>query len=369
MLIIHTTLGFGGGVGTVIKNLINYQIKQGYNVGIAYLIQSDKQSEEYFKDINGEILKLPIKRIKLKGVNLILGIPIKKLYKNLKKQFPNKKIVFHSHNLASVGLLNSIKHIPLLCTVHGINSQASGISQVIIKKILTKLKKNKCKIVGVSNQTTIFYNEQIGENYITTVLNGVKISPVPNEYEFTKFTVGYLAFLDDFKGWRILFDAYTMLDDCYKEKMNLIFAGSGSEEQINQLEDLIRNNHLTANVHYLGLVNNAGNTLTPNLDLVVLPSKSEGIPMTLLEALGNSVPVLATKVGGIPEVIDNGVNGFFIERNPKDIAEKLCKIFDDKVLYEKMKIHARKTYEEKFTTEIMGMKYSDLYNILGENNE
>jgi glycosyltransferase involved in cell wall biosynthesis len=108
-------------------------------------------------------------------------------------------------------------------------------------------------------------------------------------------------------------------------------------------------------------VENAGDTLVPSLDLVVLPSASEGLPLTLVEAIAHGVPILATRVGGIPEVLIEGVTGYFIERNPIDIAEKIRILHDDERLYESLSNNARDLYTNKFTVERMAKEYSRVY--------
>ena len=221
-------------------------------------------------------------------------------------------------------------------------------------------------IAAISNSVTSHYNQLLNSSNIKTVLNGVRIQPIKGPYKFNKFTIGYLAFINDLKGWRVLFDAYNLLDDYYKKNIDLVFAGTGSDKEIEDLYRLIEINQLQNNVYYLGLVANAKSILTPNIDLVILPSSSEGLGMTLVESIANGVPILATKVGGIPEVLSDGINGYFIERSASDIAEKIKLIYDDNILYQSFKKNCIKIYTEKFSVEKMGEGYFSLYKQIGE---
>ena len=153
-----------------------------------------------------------------------------------------------------------------------------------------------------------------------------------------------------------------MLEDEYRNNINLLLAGSGMKEDIDELYKLIKINELENKVKYLGHVDNAGDCLTPSLNLVVLPSKSEGLPMTLVEAIGHGIPILATNVGGIPELLIDGKNGYFIKRDANDIAKKIKLIYDDNILYDELSKNCHYIYNNKFTNEIMNNQYLSLYN-------
>lgn len=363
MFVIHATINFSGGVGTVIKNLIEFQLEAGYEVGIAYIEANEFAAREFSKQFSKKIKLFPVKRLSFKGSNLLVGIPISRIFNRIKKMYPNKNIVIHAHNPASCGLFSRNKGVPLVCTIHGINSNKSFFTNKITQLILNKMKMEKNKIIAVSEDTAKKYNRQINDNYIYTVTNGVKIShkedliTKKNDY----FTIGYASYLDDLKGWKCIFEAYMLLSKEHKKRIRLILAGDGPENEIKMLEQLITENNLESKVSYLGHVKNAGDVIIPKFDIFVLPSKNEGVPMSILEAMGHGVPVLATKVGGIPEVIINEKNGFLLERSPKAFAEKIIYLYDNKDKYNAMSMSSKKTFFEKYTNEIMGKKYEEIY--------
>ena len=106
--------------------------------------------------------------------------------------------------------------------------------------------------------------------------------------------------------------------------------------------------------------------MTPYLSLVVLPSASEGLPLTLVEAIANGVPILATRVGGIPEVLVDGENGYFIERNPLDIANKIKRVYDDEPLRKSMGDRGIEKYLNEFAVDRMGEEYMKIYSRLSD---
>jgi len=84
-------------------------------------------------------------------------------------------------------------------------------------------------------------------------------------------------------------------------------------------------------------------------DIFLLPSFAEGMPMTIIEAMQRSLPIISTPVGAIPDMIQHGVSGLFIRPGSADaIAESVLFLKRDEALRQKLGQAARKTFEEKF---------------------
>ena len=103
-----------------------------------------------------------------------------------------------------------------------------------------------------------------------------------------------------------------------------------------------------------------------NCDIFIAPSRFESFGLIFLEAMIFSKPVIGTNIGGIPEVVENGVSGILIENeNSEDLKNALIKLIENKDIRESMGKNGRRIYEEKFTAEIMANKFIDYYkNIL-----
>ena len=85
---------------------------------------------------------------------------------------------------------------------------------------------------------------------------------------------------------------------------------------------------------------------------MVFPSHSEGHPLVLLEALSASLPVVATNVGAIPEIVNDGEEGFLID--PGDVValtDRTARLVEDTALRAQMSLCARRRYERDFTSE------------------
>lgn len=95
-------------------------------------------------------------------------------------------------------------------------------------------------------------------------------------------------------------------------------------------------------------------------DLFVFPSHYEGMPMTLIEAMGSALPIVATEVGGIPDMLKNDESACLCECNPEAIAEACLKMLGDKSLRERLGRGALEA-AQKFSADNMAARYVEIY--------
>jgi glycosyltransferase involved in cell wall biosynthesis len=123
-------------------------------------------------------------------------------------------------------------------------------------------------------------------------------------------------------------------------------------------------------ITYLGALDQAKIIeLYQKASIFVLPSFSEGFPVTILEALSCETPVVATPVGGIPEVVRNYENGFLVPpNNPPKLAEAIQYLIDNKDIRTRMGREGRKWVTTNFSLDVITKKLCDIYqNILSTN--
>ncbi len=102
--------------------------------------------------------------------------------------------------------------------------------------------------------------------------------------------------------------------------------------------------------------------LLAGADIFVLPSKREGFPVSVLEAMASGLPVIATKVGGIPEVIKDGENGLLVPPgDPVGLSKAIARLVSNPAFGAELGARARKTVEEEFSLDFVAGAYSDLY--------
>ncbi|OGB74531.1 hypothetical protein A2V68_02890 [candidate division Kazan bacterium RBG_13_50_9] len=141
-------------------------------------------------------------------------------------------------------------------------------------------------------------------------------------------------------------------------KSRLVIVGSGPLKQ--RLEQLARKLKISDQAIFTGAVNDISSILQV-MTVFVLPSRSEAFGISILEAMGASVPVIATRVGGIPEVITNNQNGLLIEPgDPKLLASTIIRLLNDRKLQQKL-IRGGHEAIRKFSTKEMVQKTADLY--------
>ncbi len=152
-----------------------------------------------------------------------------------------------------------------------------------------------------------------------------------------EYLVGAIANFYKTKGLRYLIQAMGDIDN-----KKLVIIGDGKERK--NLEDIIKTNSLEERVVLLGKKKDASQYLKA-FDVFVLPSLKEGFPWVILEAMAAKTPVIATRVGAIPEIITHKENGIIIEpKEPQQIVEALNEI-DNLNLID----NAYETISEKFT--------------------
>ena len=124
------------------------------------------------------------------------------------------------------------------------------------------------------------------------------------------------------------------------------------------IEEMIKTYNLEEKIHLVGNLPDCYEMLY-NSDIFILPSKWEGMPMTIVEAMGTGIPIVASPVGGIPDMIKNGENGFLC--NTIDEYEKiLIKLKNDENLRKKISKNEIKS-SENFSSKKMAQKYYEYY--------
>jgi glycosyltransferase involved in cell wall biosynthesis len=157
-----------------------------------------------------------------------------------------------------------------------------------------------------------------------------------------------------------------------KRKSNVKFLLVGDGILHKHLEKRVRNLGIQKNVVFTGRRSNI-NALYSIVDISVNSSTTEGFSNAIIESLAMGVPVIATNVGGNPEAVTDGKNGFLVPvGEPKKIADAAIRIIDDTNLLSMMKINSRKIAVEHFDIKKMMSKlernYISMYEAMNQKN-
>src|SRR5262249_1496011 len=138
-----------------------------------------------------------------------------------------------------------------------------------------------------------------------------------------------------------------------------VLTGRGPEQR--RIEEEARRLGLTARVRFLGLRTDVARLL-PAADVFLLTSISEGIPLTLIEAMAARLPIVSTNVGGVSEVVEDGVTGLLAPSGDADeLSRQVLRLIAEPALRRELGERGRARAETHFSERQMLVAYAELY--------
>ncbi len=160
------------------------------------------------------------------------------------------------------------------------------------------------------------------------------------------------------KGIDTLIDSASLIRSRHP-RARVVVVGEGPERQA--LEQRTRRLNLEETVRLIGFQPDIWAGLAA-ADAICIPSKSEGMPNALLEAMAAAKPIVATAVGGIPEAIESGHDGLLVPADdPRALAAAVCRCLDDPEFAEGLGAAAARTVRERFCARAVAERYAELY--------
>lgn len=179
-----------------------------------------------------------------------------------------------------------------------------------------------------------------------------------------KTVIGVVNQLTAAKGQHLVLEAIDIVKEKIKDDYLIVFAGSEHDPKhyyTNYLKELINKFKLTDKVKFLGHISNLV-SLYNALDIVLIPSENEAFSIVCLEAMVSSCPVIASNVGGLAELVEDGQNGLlFPVGNSKTLSEKLLLLLSNQELRKKLSKNAQAFVMENFAMEKVIAQIEDLY--------
>ena len=224
---------------------------------------------------------------------------------------------------------------------------------------------SKCDIIIALTEYWRIYFKGLGFDNVVIVPNIVDAPVVQkNMNDDGKTHILYLGMITKAKGIYDLLDVVNKYKTALENKIILHIGGNG---ETSTLQSIIKENGLSQIVKFEGWVSGEKKVeLLNNADVFILPSYTEGLPISILEAMSYRLPVISTPVGGIPEVIKDGENGFLFTPGDKDaLYNAINNLVADKNQREDMGEKSYKRVQQHFpdkVAEILENIYTELMN-------
>lgn len=283
---------------------------------------------------------------------------ISKMRKIIKAYQPD---VIHTHRyvlpyafLASMGFKAKRVH-----TVHNVAQKEQTKVGKNINRVLFRYFNVIPVALSKEIQRTIQEVYGLPDNRIPVVFNGIDLSRCIVKESYARkdtFTVLHIGRFMDVKNHELLLRSFARFKGQHSDARLQLLGDGELKENMMQLAGQL---NITDAVEFAGLQSNVYPWLH-NADVFILPSKFEGMPMTLIEAMGTGLPIIASNVGGIPDMLSSQKEALLIEPKEEKIIEALEMVYSDA---KKREYWGRNALQRSslFSSQAMARKYLQLY--------
>jgi len=323
-----------------------------YNVIVASLF-------DYHSPITERIEKKGIKVIYLDKKSGMDVSVIRKLYRIMKTHHVD---IVHTHRYVMQYAIPAAIMAGVKVRVHTVHNIATKEVDGYRRK-LAHFFYRYCNVTPVSIspliQDTVIKEYHLTRSQTPVIYNGSDLSKciVKTDYNASApFSIVHIGRFNPQKNHDAIIEAAKKLkDEGYKFVIKLI-GGAGDEEH-RMVE--VKEKGLENEIEFCGLQSNVYPFLY-DADCFILPSLYEGMPVTLVEAMGSGLPIIASAVGGVPDMIEDGESGLLIQSNATELISAIKRLMEDETLRKKIGENAfRKSMN--FSSERMFEGYNNLY--------
>lgn len=357
-------MAIGGAQRLLLDQAEWFQI-HGHRVVAAFFydrdgLQQSWQNKSSYRFYNLEAFK-PGAGSEQNMVNFLKGL--RRLWRLLRKEHFDVVESFTLHSNIPGMILAWAAGVPVRIATH--HGKVENVSPWLEKIHLLVIKMAASVIIAVSSEVSDHLNHSgIDPRRIILIPNGIKLS-IPSQKEkdnlrkelslrkdqLVLISVGRLVYQ---KAHNVLVNAMKLIA-VQKPGIVLYIAGEGPLR--GELEQQIGDLGLSNQIYLLGNRNDVPVLLSIS-DIYVLPSRWEGLSMALLEAMGMGLPIAATQVEGVTEVLKQNIQWLLVPAEDAGaLADALLRLINDAPLRIEMGSQARRRIEESYTTDIMCEKY------------
>lgn len=353
MKIVQIMPEFGlAGAEIMCENLTYELIKLGHNVTVVSMY-------DYYSAITERLEKAGVD-VRYLGKKPGLDFS---MYRKMMRSFKDIGVdVVHTHRYCAqyaipVAILAGVKK-----RVHTVHSVAGKENRKPARRLNQFFFKH-CHLIPVALseriRDSIVTEYGINKDKIPVIYNGIDLSKCQPKIDYSivgKFKILHIGRFSEEKNHIGLIKAFNQFHVSHSDS-ELWLVGDGKKKA--EIETYVAENNLSSSVKFWGLQENVYGYLH-DADMFALPSNYEGIPVTLIEAMGTGLPVVASAVGGIPDMIQDGVEGILCTPDVNGIAAAIERMYEDQTLREYCGKNA-KNNAYRFSADIMAKKYLYLY--------
>ena len=345
--ILYIVEAMGGGIFSYIVDLSNELINY-YDIYIAYAVR--KQTPQNYMDYFDKRINLIKVENFCRSINPIKDIKAMLELKQIEKKIKPDIIHLHSSKAGASGRIAFNGKIPMFYTPHGYSflmENCNAIKRILFKSIEYICAKRKCVTISCSagehletlklTKKAVYVNNGININELQKNIDKTEKINHP----FTVFTLGRICYQKD----------PTLFNEIAKQLSDIRFIWIGDGELRNELN--------SSNIEVTGWVDRMkAIKYAVNADVFILPSRWEGLPISLLEAMYMKKICIVSNVIGNRDVIINNYNGF-ICLNADDFIKKIKTVrIND---FDSVVENAHNEILKKYNTQIMASEYKDIY--------
>ena len=340
-----------GGTGYLLQQVSMHQAKKGKVTVISLTKNADQKFIQNLK--------------KNKNINLINSfsnelekpIDLIKFVKIVRKSNCKKIISFDNRSNFYCFTYQLINKVEWISSIHGLEG-AFSFKWRNINRFILKFSKT-CIVPSKAVKNKILQQKLLNKTKIKVVHNGVETIKKPiNRMFYSKKNIFLVAnfYSKIIKGHEVAINSMSYLPDNHR----LILIGSGAYQDY--FKKFVRKKKLHKKISFLGFKNKDKIfKLFKKCNCLIAPSYTEAFGISLIEAMSRGVPVVASDVGGIKEILKNNYNGLIIRNiTPEKLAKSVLKITKSKILNEKFGMAGFNEVNKKFSLARMLSEYDKI---------
>ncbi|WP_321299062.1 glycosyltransferase family 4 protein [Marinifilum fragile] len=336
-----------GGIGLCVNNYSKHM--SDFKVLVTHRFKSKVMNTLWFPICIVELLLILIKDRNIKILH-IHGASKGSFYRKyilyaFARAFSNKKIIYHIHG-------GGFRDFYL---------ESSKFIQRRIRYVINSAD----LVICLSEKWKHFYSSAFKPKQIK-ILNNMIIPPINTERKLSndKFRLLFLGLIGDNKGIFDLIKIIAKNKRQFEGKLELVIAGNG---EVDRLTNTILKWKMQKIVHFKGWANEEKKEeLFRSSDAFILPSYKEGLPLSILEAMSYGLPIISSKVGGIPDLIHKGKNGILvIPGNQRAIQNAIVKLMTNKDICKNYSQNSTKAVVDFYPDRVLKSLFSIYHELQG----